>query len=142
MAPVFDSVLFNKKAERKMLILTLSENDGILSAIKDAMQLHKVKEATVVEVNGKIKEGEMNFMERNKYKTMKLKDIAVFRAAGSFKQNFDDLWGTMHISINPRNPTTGTFVKGKAAEGMQIKLAFFAENGQSGWSNLPRAKIH
>ncbi len=127
MAPVFDSVLFNKKAERKILTLALSENDGILSAIKDAMQLHKVKEATVVEMNGKIKDGEMNFMERNKYKTMKLKDAPVFRASGSFKQNFDDLWGSMHISINPRNPTTGTLVRGKAAEGMEIKLSFFEE---------------
>jgi predicted DNA-binding protein with PD1-like motif len=127
MAPVFDSILFNKKAERKMLTLTLSENDGVLSAIKEGMQLHKVKEATVVEVNGKIKEGEMNFMERNKYKTMKLKDTPVFRASGSFKQNLDDLWGSMHISINQRNPTTGTLVRGKAAEGMEIKLSFFEE---------------
>ncbi len=127
MAPVFDSILFNKKAERKMLTLALSENDGILSAIKEGMQLHKVKEATVVEVNGKVKEGEINYMEKNKYKTMKLRDIAVFRASGSFKQNFDDLWGSMHISINPRNPTTGTLVKGKAAEGMEIKLSFFED---------------
>ena len=127
MAPVFDAVLFNKKAEKKVLALSLSEGEGILSAIKEGMQLHKVKEATVVEVRGKIKEGEMSFMERSKYKTMRLKDTAIFRASGSFKQNFDDLWGSMHISINPRNPTTGTLVKGKAAEGMEIKLAFFED---------------
>jgi predicted DNA-binding protein with PD1-like motif len=107
--------------------LALSEGDSVLSSIKEGMQLHKVKEATVAEVKGKIKEGEINYMEKNKYKTMKLKDTPVFRASGSFKQNFDDLWGAMHISINPRNPTTGTLVRGKAAEGMQIKLSFFEE---------------
>jgi predicted DNA-binding protein with PD1-like motif len=122
--PHFDAVLFNKKVEKKILRLILDENDSILDSIKKGMQEQKIKECRVEDAGGEVKHAIINFMDGNKYKKMDLRNIQVLRASGNFKLNFDDLWGTMHISTGGKKPITGTLVNGNAGEGFELKLSF------------------
>jgi predicted DNA-binding protein with PD1-like motif len=125
MCPFIDSQLFDKKSVKKTLTLSLSEGEDILSCIKRAMKDNGIRECTALDVNGRVKFALINFFERNKYKTIELKDKPLLRASGTFKLSFDDLWGSMHISTAEKKLTTGTLVKGTAAEGLEIKLSFF-----------------
>jgi len=125
MCPFIDSQLFDKKAVRKTLTLSLSDGEDVLSCLKQAMKDNGIKECSVVDINGKLKLGLINFFERSQYKTLELKDRPMLKASGNFKLSFDDLWGSMHVSTAEKNkPTTGTLVKGTAAEGLEIKLSF------------------
>jgi predicted DNA-binding protein with PD1-like motif len=125
--PHFDAVLFNKKAEKKILRLMLEEGDDILASVKNGMQQHKITECKVEDAGGKVKHAIINFMEGNKYKKMDLREIEILRASGNFKLNYGDLWGTMHISTSGKKPLTGTLVNGRAADGFELKLSFIKE---------------
>lgn len=124
MCPFIDSQLFDKKAAKKNLTISLSEGEDVLSCIKQAMKEHGIKECSIVDINGKVKLAILNCFERNKYKTIKLENRSLLRASGNFKLSFDDLWGSMHVSTAEKKMTSGTLVKGTAAEGLEIKLSF------------------
>lgn len=122
--PQVESHLFNKKGTRKTLTLTLEEGDDVMSCIKQGMNEHSLKDVQVVDMQGKLKEGVINYMEGQHYKSMNLKEQEIVRAAGNFKLSFDELFGTMHITTSLKNPLTATFVRGKAMDGLKIKLSF------------------
>jgi len=124
MPPFIDSTLFEKKAEKKTLALVLSEDENVLSCIRQAMKDHSIRECSVADINGKIKLGLINFFERSQFKTMQLENQAMLRASGHFKLSGGDLWGSMNVSTAGKKVTTGTFVRGTAAEGLEIKLSF------------------
>ncbi len=124
MTPFIDSTLFKKKAEKKTLALVLSEGENVLSCIRQAMKDHGVRECNVGDINGKIRLGLINFFERSQFKSLRLENQAMLRASGRFKLSGGDLWGSMNVSTAGKKVTTGTFVRGTAAEGLEIKLGF------------------
>ncbi|MFH1587223.1 MAG: DUF296 domain-containing protein, partial [Candidatus Diapherotrites archaeon] len=117
--------IFRSKAKKKNLVITLSEGESILASIKAAMKEHSLKEATIVDVNGKIMEAKVNYFERNRYVSKDLKCQEVVAASGSFKISGDELWGGMNVTLNKKKPLTVKLVQGKAAEGLEIKLLFY-----------------
>jgi predicted DNA-binding protein with PD1-like motif len=119
-----DAVIFKKKGVRKSLRLILDENESILACIKQAMKEHNLREVRVEDMTGKFQKGELTYFEGNRYKMLKLADKEAFRASGLFKLSFDELYGSMYVSINQRHPITGTLTKGTAINGFEIKLSF------------------
>ena len=130
MCPFIDSSLFEGKAEKKTLTVSLSDGESILASIGEAMKQHGIKECSVAGIEGKIKEGVLSFFERSKCKAVALKSRPVLRASGSFKLNFGNLWGDLHISTAEKKPQSGTLTKGTAEEGLEIKLSFLEEKKQ------------
>ena len=122
--PYIDSQIFKKKGEKKNLTITLSEGEPILGSIKIAMAQNKIEEVRVEDMSGKVKEATISFMNGSKYECKILRNQKILRASGNFKLNFDELYGNMHISTAEKNPLTGTFVKGSAADGLEIKMSF------------------
>ncbi|MCX6799256.1 MAG: DUF296 domain-containing protein [Candidatus Diapherotrites archaeon] len=125
--PRVEAIIFKKKAEKKILRLVLDDGDDILGSIKQGMGEHAIKECRVEDAGGEVKHAVINFMEGSKYKKMDLRNIQILRASGNFKLNFEDLWGTMHISTSGKKPITGTLVAGKAGQGFELKLSFIKD---------------
>ena len=122
--PAVDAIIFNKRGVRKSLKLVLDDGDEVFSCIKQAMKEHTISEVKVEEMNGTFKEGELNYFEGNRYKLANLSGKVSFRASGLFKLSYDELYGSMHVSINERHPLTGTLVKARGTEGFEVKLSF------------------
>jgi predicted DNA-binding protein with PD1-like motif len=121
----FDDILgANKKlAQKKILRLVLEEDDDIISSIKQGMLENKVKEATVEDVTGILKEGKITNMENGKYNEYEIRETEIIRASGIFKFGGGDLWGSMNVFTGGRKPISGKLVKGKAMENLEIKLS-------------------
>ncbi len=124
MCPHMDAMIFKKSGKKKILSVVLSEDEDILSSIKEAMKQHNLKECRVEDMNGTIKEGHINYFEGNSYKSASLVNRPILKASGNFKLTASELWGSMHVSTAEKRPTTGTLVEGTAAEGLQIKMSF------------------
>ena len=126
--PRVDSAFFKNNLVKKTLTIELDEGEGILTAIKEAMKQHKLKEAKVEDIEGTIKSGQISFMDRSNFKSLKLDNAKLLTASGNFKLSFDDLYGTMNVSTADKyNPKKGTLVNGYAVAGLKIKLSFFQE---------------
>jgi len=122
--PQVDAVIFKKKGKRKTLTLILDDGDDILVSIKQGMKQHNLEEARVDDMQGTIKEGTISYMDGHQYKAKNLINQQMIMASGNFKLSFDELFGSMHITTAGKNPLTATFVKGRAAQGLQIKFSF------------------
>jgi len=122
--PQIDTIIFNKKGKRKTLTLILDENDDVLASIKQGLKQHGLKEARVDDMQGTVKEGVVSYMEGSQYKAKNLQNQKIIKASGNYKLSFDELFGSMHVTTAGKNPLTATFVKGKAAQDLQIKLSF------------------
>ncbi len=119
-----DTHLFNKKGVKRELALVFDDGDNILECIKQAMQGHGITEVNVEEAEGAIKEGAINYFERSSYRDAKLNNNRLMRVSGNFKLSYGDLFGKMNIFTYDKPPLQGTFVKGKAAQGLVLKLSF------------------
>lgn len=122
--PHFDAYLFNKKGVRRNVTIILDEGDGIIESIRAAMNEHKISEAKLDALDGTIRDGVINFFERNQFKSANLKDAKVMIASGNFKLSYGEIFGGMKVATETKPPMHGTFVKGKAAEGLTINLSF------------------
>ena len=122
--PQIDAIIFKNKGKRKTLTLVLDEDDDILASIKQGMRQHGLKEARVDDMQGTIKEGVVSFMDGSQYKAKNLASQPIIMASGNYKLSFDELFGSMHVTTAGKNHLTATFVKGKAAQDLQIKLSF------------------
>jgi len=122
--PIFDAELYKGRAEKKHLTLVLSDGEGIINSIKEGMKEHGIKEAFVEQANGLIKSGQITFNQGNRLKSKELVDEKIFRASGKFSLSFDELFGSMSITIMNSHPLSGTLAKGTASEGFQIILSF------------------
>lgn len=126
--PRVDSAFFKNNLVRKNLVIELEEGESIIPSIKEAMKQHKLKEVKVEDMEGVIKAGQINFMDRSNFKSLKLDNTKILTASGNYKLSFDDLFGTMNISTAEKfNPKKGTLVQGVASQGLKIKLSFFQE---------------
>lgn len=122
--PQIDAVIFKQKGKRKTLTLILDLNDDILASIKQGMEQHGLKEARVDDMQGTIKEGVVSFMHGSQYKAKNLQQQPIIMASGNYKLSFGELFGSMHVTTAGKNPLTATFVKGRAAQDLRIKLSF------------------
>lgn len=122
--PHFDAFLFNKKGMRRDMTLILDEDDGILESIKSGMKQHGVNEVKIEGIDGTIKDAVINFFERNNFRSAVLKNEPVMLASGNYKLSFDDLYGTMKVATSGKPPMHGTLVRGRAANGLTLRLSF------------------
>ncbi|MFH1257290.1 MAG: DUF296 domain-containing protein [Candidatus Diapherotrites archaeon] len=127
--PYIDAQLFKKKGEKKVLRLVLDEGDIVLDSIKKAMAEHEIEQAKVEDMNGILREATVNYMNGSRYESKVLKNQQILRASGNFKHHYGELYGSMNVSTADKNPLTATFVKGKAAEGLEIKMSFIQLTG-------------
>ena len=70
--PRVDSAFFKNNLIRKNLVIELEEGESIIPSIKEAMKQHKLKEVKVEDMEGVIKAGQINFMDRSNFKSLKL----------------------------------------------------------------------
>jgi len=110
------------KAEKKLLKLVLEEDDNLLKSIEEGMKEHGVKEATVEDINGSVKEATLTNMEKGKYNEFEVRETELIRASGLFKFGGDDLWGSLNVFTGGRKPISGKLTKGTAMDGLEIKL--------------------
>ncbi|MCR4369502.1 MAG: hypothetical protein NUV67_06385 [archaeon] len=122
--PYVDAHLFSKKGVKKQLTLILEDDDGIEESIKAGMKEHKLNSVTIESVDGSVKEAIINYFEGNSFRSSTIKDKAVMIASGSYKLSYDELFGTMKIVTNEKPPMHGTLVRGKAKDGLTIRLSF------------------
>lgn len=118
------SVLFNKKGTKKVLSLILDEDEDIFNTIKQGMQEQKLSEAKIEGIEGKIKEGTVAFMNGSRYKTKNLSNAEVLLASGAYKLSFEELFGVVHLTLAGKPPLSATLVKGKACNGLKVRLSF------------------
>ena len=122
--PYIDYHIFNKKGVKANMTLVLDEGDSVLECIKRGMQEHGLNEVTIEGVEGTLAEGSINFFERSSYRSLNLKDAPLMMASGNFKLSYGELFGSMKIVSGEKPPIHGTLVKGKAKDGLTIKLSF------------------
>ena len=122
--PHIDSVLTNFKTEKKVLKVQLEEGESILKALPVALTQNNVREAKVEEINGTLKEALINYFSGNKFYSKKLSNTQIFRAHGNVRESFGDLYGSIHVSITPKNPFSGTLVNAIAGKDSEVVLSF------------------
>lgn len=120
-----DSQFFTGKGVQKNLTLQLEEGDDILACMRAALAEHNIKEATVVEGNGTLKEGLINYFQGNKFKSKDLKNARIVKASGKFLNLGKEWQGDLHIgAMFGMQLLSGTLLKGKATEGLELKLKY------------------
>lgn len=122
--PHIDAALFTKKGVKRSLTLILDEGDGVLECIKAGMIEQGLNEVKIEGVEGTIREGTINFFERSQFKSASLENSPVMIASGGFKLSYGELFGSMKIATDTKPPLHGTFVRGKAKEGLTLNLSF------------------
>lgn len=123
----FSSEFFKQKLVRKNLVLELDEDDDILGSIKQGMKSHKVKEASIAQIEGTIKIGKMAAVIGSNYKAIPLNNTPVHGASGHFKLSFDELFGSLHVLAKTPKLESGTLQRGNASAGLKITLNFYIE---------------
>jgi hypothetical protein len=122
----FDDILnkeSNTKAStKKVLKLVLEEDDSIIKSIEQGMRENDVKEATIEDIDGVLKEAIITNMEKGKYNEFEIRETQIIRASGLFKFGGDDLWGSLNVFTGGRKPISGKLTKGTAMDGFEIKL--------------------
>ena len=118
----FDIILGkeNTSKEKNKLTLVLEEGDDILRSIKQGMNENKIKEASVISVNGNLLEGIIS----TKSGQVTVEDTGLINAKGKFKFGGDELWGKLNIFTEGKKPIDGILLKGKAKENLEIILEF------------------
>jgi predicted DNA-binding protein with PD1-like motif len=122
--PNIESMIYTGKAEKKVLRLSFSEGDDVVSCIKQAMTENNLTECKVAEVSGRLKFATVSCFEGNKYKKVELKNKEIIGVSGIFKFSGGDLWGNMRVLTAGANSINGTLISGKAAEGFELGLSF------------------
>jgi len=102
----------------------LDEGDDILSCIKQGMEENNLELVNVEGIDGVMREGLINYFEKNSFKSSVIKDKTLILASGSFKLNYGEVFGNMKIVTQDKPPMHGTLVRGKAGQDLTIKLAF------------------
>ncbi|MBN1941497.1 MAG: hypothetical protein JW772_04935 [Candidatus Diapherotrites archaeon] len=106
---------------RKNIVLMFDESEDVLEGLKKAMQEHALKECTIVDMNGSLKQ---IVMEPARGKRTLFKDTPAIAASGQYKLSFGDLYGHMKITTKEKNPVTGKFIAGKAGADLEMKISF------------------
>lgn len=114
----------NLKSEKKTLKLIYEEGDEIVSGIKQAMKEHSLKEIELKEINGKIKKANIQFMEAGKFKAKVIENIYPIRISGTLKLSFEELYGVIRLSFNPKNPISATLTSGLAEQELIITATY------------------
>lgn len=118
----FDVILGkeNTSKEKNKLTLVLEEGDNVLKSIKEGMLENKLKEASVVSINGSLLEGIISTQNGQ----VKVEDIGLLNAKGKFKFGGDELWGKLNIFTEGKKPIDGVLLKGIAKENLELVLEF------------------
>ncbi|MBN2126894.1 MAG: hypothetical protein JW703_00710 [Candidatus Diapherotrites archaeon] len=122
--PFLDAQRLTLKGEKKFLKLIFEEGDEILTGIKNAMKENSLKEIKLEEIEGKIKKAKLQYMEAAKLKSREFENIEPIRISGTIKLSFEELFGPVHISFNPKNPISATLLTGIAEQELIIKASY------------------
>jgi hypothetical protein len=112
------------KSEKKFLKLIFEEGDEIVSGIKQAMDENALKEIQLEEIEGKLKTAKVQYMEAGKFKSKVFENILPIRISGTLKLNFGELYGSIRLSFNPKNPISATLTAGLAEQELIIKASY------------------
>ena len=124
MPKAIDSIVIKEPLKKQYLTLEFEEGDNVLACIKQGLEQNKVKEADVVDVEGRVSTATVNAMEGHKYKRIDFANTKIMRASGHFKVTAGDLWGSLHFFTEGRKPISGTVIKATASTGFTLKLSF------------------
>ena len=119
-----DSVIIKEPIRKQSLLLEFDEGDNVISCIKMGMEMNKVRECDVIDVDGTLTTASVNAMEGNKFKRIDFANTKIMRASGHFKIGGGDLWGQLHVFTEGRKPISGTLIKATAGQGFKLKLSF------------------
>ena len=123
--PGNDVMIFKGRGVRKELVLQLSDGEDLFACIRQAMAEGKIERSEVAAIEGRIKEGNVNYFQGNKYKSLEIKDANVYKASGKYEMRGRDLFGKISVIINQNGRmNTVTLGKGTASEGLKIRLSF------------------
>ncbi|MBT4192436.1 MAG: hypothetical protein HOE11_03960 [Candidatus Diapherotrites archaeon] len=119
---MFDEIMGTEKTVKKMdvLKLILEEGDNVLKCIKEGMDAHKVRKASVKDINGKLLEGiiDVDGTREN------VEEVGLVSAKGTFKFGGDELWGTLEVFTEGKKPLQGKLLRGIAMDNLTIELEF------------------
>jgi|SRR3989338_5002088 len=119
---------FEGKGTEKDLVLELDDGEDVLSSIRMGMLHNNIHRATVKGIDGKIKEGMVNYFAGSSYKSREIKNTVVENAHGKYElrgRNRDELWGNLHVTISQNGKReTATLGKGTASNGLRVRLSF------------------
>jgi predicted DNA-binding protein with PD1-like motif len=119
---------FEGRGTEKELVLELDDGEEVLSSIRMGMLHNHIHRATVKGIDGKIKEGMVNYFVGSSYKSREVKNTAIENAHGKYElrgRNRDELWGNLHVTISQNGKReTATLGKGIATNGLRVRLSF------------------
>ena len=119
---------FEGKGTEKDLVLELEDGEDVISSIRMGMLHNNIHRATVKGIDGKIKEGLVNYFVGSSYKSKEIKNTPIENAHGKYElrgRNRDELWGNLHVTISQNGKReTATLGKGKATEGLRVRMSF------------------
>jgi len=119
------SRFFKEKSSIQHLTIILSEEEDILSSLKQALLENKIHQCKVIECSGVIKEGFMNCFWKNSYKAKNLEEIPVSKASGKFSLGPEGYTGDLHVAVLIGNQIwQGTLVEGTAKDNFSLKVEF------------------
>jgi hypothetical protein len=127
MHPRMESLLFQKKAAAKILRIELDENDNIIDCIKQCLHEHKIDEATVVNVQGLVKQGVINYFQNGLFKSKEIRNQSFVKTHAVYREAGSDFYGDFHITFEEGNHRrTATLVKGIASQGLILEVEFIS----------------
>ena len=125
--PRMESAIFKSKFEKKTMSVALDDNDPIHISLRKALEENNVREAKVIDVSGKLKEGTVQYMQGTNLKNKDLRETELMHASGHLKVSFGELFGTIKVSTKSKPMYSGTLLGGKAGQGLTFKLSFAEE---------------
>ncbi|MDO8624819.1 MAG: hypothetical protein Q7R47_01955 [Candidatus Diapherotrites archaeon] len=119
-----ESMIWTKNATKRTLSLVFDEGDDVLAGLLSAMTEHRIADASIVEVNGKLKGGLGNYMMGSRLLSFNFSDTHVKTGTGHFKRSKDGLFGVLKVIPSDDNNMV-TIAKGIAGQDFQIQLSYY-----------------
>ncbi len=113
-------------AETRHLSLVFENNDEILPNFFKALEENSIRECSIAEGTGFLRDVEMNYFQGSAYKHRKgFGDERATAASGKFRKEKDKWIGDLHVVVAKGNQRiNGTLLKGKAAGEFRLTAKF------------------
>jgi hypothetical protein len=119
-----ESMIWTKNATKRTLTLVFDEGDDVLACLQQAMNEHRINDASIIEVNGKLKGGLGNYLMGSRLLSFNFSDTHVKTGTGHFKRTHDGLFGVLKVIPSTDNNMV-TVAKGLAGQDFQIQLSYY-----------------
>ena len=113
--------------EGKQLRLVFDENDDVIKLMKEEMRKHELESCMVIEGEGRIKQGTLEYFAQGKLKSKQLRNAKLLSAAGKFHKEGTEYLGALQVIVNEElgKQAQGKLTEARAGKHCTLTLKFY-----------------